>query len=464
MDRDPSAELPKRSCRAVHALGMLPDDLIRRPKIILTLLTALNLLNYLDRYVVAAVVAPIQTDLHLSNLAAGWLPTVFLIGYLATSPIFGTLGDRLDFPSARPLLIALGVAVWSAATVASGLSRDAGSLVASRAVVGVGEASFATLAPAIIDDIGPNGGKARWMAIYSAATPVGAALGYLVGGAVAHGRGWRAAFYVAGIPGLLVALLCAFIVIPVGPRDATGAELLGFAWRLTRVPLYAQSVIGYCVYTFAIGGFAYWAPKYLHARYGTEAGESAVAFGAVTVVGGAAGTLLGGWAADRARLRGVRTAGAAKEPGHPPQAPAPPHLEEALADDSTVRVNLRICALSCAAGAPLAALAIASPSPGAFLASSLVCQVAVFLLSGPINVALLRSAPPHLRASAMALGILAIHAFGDLWSNPLIGFVADHAPMWEAMAAVPIVLAAAALVWWHAVRASGWLTAGARVR
>ncbi|HXX68890.1 MAG TPA: MFS transporter, partial [Polyangiaceae bacterium] len=279
----------------MHALGMLPDDLIRRPEIILTLLTALNLLNYLDRYVVSAVVAPIQADLHLSNFAAGLLPTVFLIGYFATSPIFGALGDRLAFASARSILIALGVAVWSAATVASGLSRDGGSLVASRAVVGVGEASFATLAPAIIDEIGPDGRKGRWMAYYSAATPIGAALGYLVGGAVAHGRGWRAAFYVAGMPGLLVAVLCAFITTPVRPRAASGAKLFGFAWHLMRIPLYAHVVAGYCVYTFAIGGFAYWAPKYLHARYGTEAGRSAVAFGAITVVGGAVGTLLGGW-------------------------------------------------------------------------------------------------------------------------------------------------------------------------
>ena len=144
--------------------------------------------------------------------------------------------------------------------------------------------------------------------------------------------------------------------------------------------------------------------------------------------------------------------------------PAASQVSESLADDSTVRVNLRICALSCMAAAPLAAAAIASPSARSFLASSLVCQVAVFLLSGPINVALLRSAPPELRASAMALGILAIHAFGDLWSPPLIGLVADHAPMWEAMAAVPIVLAIAGLVWGRGVGASGWLTAGARVR
>jgi MFS transporter, Spinster family, sphingosine-1-phosphate transporter len=446
---------------------MLPDVLIRRPKVILTLLTALNLLNYLDRFVVSAVVAPIQDDLHLSNFVAGLLPTVFLIGYFATSPIFGALGDRLQFPGARPALIAMGVAVWSAATVASGLAQDGGSLVASRAVVGVGEASFATLAPALIDEIAPADGRARWMAIYSAATPIGSALGYLVGGAVAHAHGWRWAFFVAGGPGLVVALLCAFIVVPVSPRAVPERGLLAFARRLMSIPLYARTVLGYCAYTFAIGGFAYWAPKYLHAHYGIEAGLGAVDFGAITVVGGAGGTLLGGWAADRAlaRRHGARGAGDRGGAGQNwPPLPPSQVVDEPVADDLVVRVNLRICILGAAVGAPLAAMALASPTLGSFLASSLVCQVAVFSLNGPINVALLRSAPPELRASAMAVAIFAIHAFGDLWANPLIGWVADYAPMWEAMAAVPIVLAIAALVWWRAATAPGWLTAAARVR
>lgn len=444
---------------------MLPDALIRRPKFILTLLTALNLLNYLDRFVVSAVVVPIQADLHLSNFAAGLLPTVFLIGYFATSPIFGALGDRLQFPGARPALIAIGVAVWSAATVASGLAQDSGSLVASRAVVGVGEASFATLAPAIIDEMAPANGRARWMAIYSAAMPVGSALGYVVGGAVAHAHGWRWAFFVAGGPGLVVALLSAFIVVPTSPRPVPEQRLFGFARRLMSIPLYTETVLGYCVYTFAIGGFAYWAPKYLHARYAIEAGQGAVDFGAITVVGGAAGTLLGGWAADRALAGrvGARRAGILQGAGKN-RPPDPQLVDESAADVLVARVNLRICVLGSAVGAPLAALAIASPTVESFLASSLVCQVAVLSLNGPINVTLLRSAPPELRASAMAVAILAIHAFGDLWSPPLIGLVADHAPMWEAMAAVPIVLAIAALVWWRAVAAPGWLTAAARVR
>jgi MFS family permease len=429
--------------------------LIRNPKAILTILTGLNLLNYLDRYVVSAVLVPLQADLRLSNFVAGLLPTVFLIGYFATSPVFGTWGDRAGAPGTRRMLIAAGAAIWSAATIASGLATGTPSLIVSRAVVGVGEASFATLAPALIDAIAPRARKASWMAIYCAATPVGAALGYVVGGAVMHSHGWRAAFFVAGVPGLATALLSVFISDIEGGSARSTASVLA-AWRaLVRLPLYRTAVAGYCVYTFAIGGFAYWAPKYLHVGYGLAAGRASVLFGLVTVIGGSLGTVLGGSIADRASRRNGPTE-ITSDPASPPVT--------TRVDDAVARVNLSVCAAGCAIGAPLAAAAVLAATAPVFFAWTLPCQMAVFLLSGPINVALLRSAPPELRASAMALGIFAIHALGDLWSPPLMGLAADHIPMQAVMLVVPIGFGAAAFVWWRGVVVSGWLTAGSRVR
>src|SRR5262249_28619340 len=136
--------------------------MIRRPAVILALLTGLNLLNYLDRLVVSAVLPRLRDELQLSNFVAGALATVFLVGSFITSPIFGALADK----GARKGLIALGVAVWSAATFASGLARGAASLIGARAMVGVGEASYATLAPTITDDITPPEKKGRWLAIF----------------------------------------------------------------------------------------------------------------------------------------------------------------------------------------------------------------------------------------------------------------------------------------------------------
>ena len=152
----------------------------RRAGWVLALLTGLNLINYLDRLLLSAVLPKVQAELSLSNFEGGILATVFLVGYFATSPIFGALGDRLP----RKHLIALGVAIWSLATIGSGLATGLGTLVLARALVGVGEASYATLAPTIIDDITPADRKGRALAIFYVATPIGGALGYIEGNAV----------------------------------------------------------------------------------------------------------------------------------------------------------------------------------------------------------------------------------------------------------------------------------------
>ncbi|HSY21120.1 MAG TPA: MFS transporter [Polyangiaceae bacterium] len=437
---------------------------IRSPKLILALLTVLWLLNNLDRYVLAAVLAKVQGDLSLTNFVAGWLPSIFLIGYFATSPVFGRMGDRgrasgsaASGAAVRNALLAGGVAVWSAATVASGLAQNAASLMAARAFVGIGEASYGTLAPPLIDEIAPPDRKSMWMSIFSAATPIGAALGYLAGGAILHAYGWRAAFFVPGVPGIAAAVLC-LLLYPErstsAAADTTRQESTARVVRsLLSIGLYRSALVGYCAYTFAIGGFGYWAPKYLYARYGLDAGAASFKFGLVTVAGGIVGTLLGGALADRAvRRERARQSAVRGSAGLTAEA------AERAADDATARANAKVCAIACAVGTPLALATICAPTAGAFFALALPCQIALFILSGPINVTLLRSAPLALRASAMAVCIFAIHAFGDLWSNPFIGLIADHAPMQTAMYAVPVAFLLAAIVWWRGALASARLT------
>jgi MFS family permease len=397
---------------------------IRGPRTILALLTALNLLNYLDRFVLSAVLKNLQDDLHLSGLRAGWLATVFLIGYFATSPIFGSMADRAG-TGGRKVLIAAGILVWSLATIGSGLAHGYWSLVAARAFVGVGEASYATIAPTLIDEIAPPERKGRWLAIFYTAMPVGAALGYLVGGAVeAATHDWRMAFFVAGGPGLVLALLCMAIVEPESRATAARPSILASARELLLIPAYRNVVLGYCAFTFAMGGFAYWAPKYLTARYAMADGRASMLFGAVTVVGGLVGTLVGGWLGDR------WTKGRSDDP-------------------AVTRASLLVCAVSAALGAPLALAAILSPQALWFFVLVVPCEVGLFLSSGPVNAAILRSVPGGLRASAMALSIFGIHMLGDLWSPPLIGLVADHAPMAWAMLAVPAAFAVGAVIWWR---------------
>jgi len=398
---------------------------IRHPIVILVLLTGLNLLNYLDRFVLSAVLPKIEEDLHMTRLVEGSLATVFLIGYFATSPFFGMVGDR----GKRTRWIAAGVAVWSLATVASGLAAGQWSLIASRVVVGVGEASYATIAPTLIDDLAPRDKKGKWLAIFYAAMPIGSALGFFTGGFVGSHHGWRAAFFVAGGPGLLLALHCLLIAEP--ERHTASARPKENMWAIAKelfpLPVYRRTVLGYCAFTFAMGGFAFWAPSFLVHTYGLDLKPANFYFGAITVVTGAIGTFVGGVLGDRA---------AQKDRGHPD------------ADTNRALGYLWICSLCTAVGAPLAALCFTAESSGNFFTFAAPCQVALFISTSPINAAILRSVPEHRRASAMALSIFAIHLLGDLWSPPLIGSLADHIAMRWAMFLVPFAFAVAAIIWW----------------
>jgi MFS family permease len=407
---------------------------IRRPALVLALLTGLNLLNYLDRFVLSAVLPKVQDDLHLSNFVAGSLAFWFLIVFTLTSPIFGTLAS-LGRPGTRPRLVATGIGLWSLATMASGLARGAVGLATARAAVGVGEASYTTIAPALLDEISPPASRARWMSIFSVATPVGAALGYIIGGAVQHATGsWRAAFFVAGGPGLVLALLC--LLIDDAAHNAKDRVRLTWA---AASPLFARPVLmltifGFCAYNFAMGGFAFWAPKYVSATYSLEIGKASFQFGLVTVAGGFVGTLLGGALCD-ARTKTLEKTGLA-------------------GDAAASAASLEVCALSALIGAPFAAAALLAPKAGSFFVFAFLSEAGLFLSGGPINVAVLKSVPPHLRAIAMSMTIFAIHALGDIFSPMLIGLVWDHAPGVWAMMFIPVAFTVGSVIWFAGARSA----------
>ena len=419
--------------------------MIRSPIAILVLLTGLNLLNYIDRFVVAAVLPQMREELVLSKTVGGLTATLFLIGYALTSPIFGSLGDRKP----RKILIAVGVGLWSAATVASGLSTGTISLLAARACVGVGEASYATLAPTIIDDIAPPAKRARWLSIFYVAMPVGSALGFVLGGLLQAKFGWRSAFFFAGGPGLLLALSCLFMQEPARVAATDKANVRRDIKKLLSVPLYRVGVAGYCAYTAAIGAFSHWAPTFLVERYSPETMKDEELFkealkhanfwfGTITVLGGIVGTVIGGLIADRLRRRIKAEEG------------TPEH------DQEEVRTLLRLCAVGSLIGAPIAVACFLAPSSDLFYRLVFPCEIALFLGTSPINAVILRSVPGSLRASAMALSIFLIHALGDGWSPTFVGFVADRfLPMYLAMLSLPFMLLASAALWWPRAKPSG---------
>src|SRR5437764_3494249 len=156
-----------------------PPAAQRAARYALAILTLINLFNYLDRWVVAAVVESIKkSELHLTDTQLGLIGTGFIVVYAIFSPFFGTFGDRIR----RPPLIALGVAVWSVATALGGFARGFVSLFLARSTVGVGEAAYGTVSPALLADYFPVAQRGRVFAVFSAAIPIGSAPRYMPGG------------------------------------------------------------------------------------------------------------------------------------------------------------------------------------------------------------------------------------------------------------------------------------------
>ena len=410
---------------------------IERPTTILALLTALNFLNYVDRYLVAAVSPAFQVDLKLSSFQTGLSISAFMVGYFVTSPLFGWLGDRARMPGAKPkpwatrtALIGFGVIVWSLATALSGLAQGATSLVLARIAVGIGEASYATVAPTIIDDLAPPARRNKWLAIFYLAIPVGSALGYLLGGFLEHNYGWRPAFFVAGGPGVLLALTVFFIAEP-AVADVTAVAAMveakekpkGAFAALSRAPIYVACVLGSCAYTFALGGFAAWAPKFLFDVHKLALDKADFGFGVVAVLAGILGTVIGGIVADRG-------------------------LPKDVSDDVRVRRYMKFCAIATALAFPASVMVLYAGSPTAFFAWIFLCETALFASTSPMSAIVLAAVPRPLRTTAMAVSIFAMHALGDFPSPPLVGKLTDvFGSMRSAMLILPAAILVCAIVW-----------------
>ncbi len=382
----------------------------------LFILTGLNLFNYLDRSVVPAVLTDIKTHFALSDGQVGRINTIFMLGYFVTSPIFGYLGDR----ASRKWLIATGIFIWSLGTVLTGFAGSFILFLAYRVLVGVGEASYATISPSLISDTFPSERRNNALTIFYVAIPVGSALGYILGGKIAAHWGWHWAFIWAGLPGLVLALVLLPFREPArGQAEGASVEKpkTGDIIKLFRVPDYSLVVLGYTAYTFALGAFAVWGPAFLERVHSVPKEAASTFFGAVLVVTGLVGTMAGGFAATAWHKR--HPAGYAWMLGLSVVLAAPLAIAAFLASEKNV-------SMTCLAGA----------------------MFFIFLCTGPVNTLILETVPVNLRASAMALSIFCIHLFGDLWSSEIVGRLSDHwGSLQKAVMILPAALGVAAVLW-----------------
>ena len=377
----------------------------------LALLLCMNLANYIDRQVLAAVEPEIAESLLLSsdpedpNVQAkmGLLASAFLFSYMLAAPVFGLLAERWP----RWKLIAVGIAVWSLASGASGLVTAFMALLVMRCFVGIGEGAYGPIAPTVLSDYFPIAVRGRIMAWFYMAIPVGGAMGYALGGYFAGldkaGESWRWAFYVVAPPGLLLALASLLLREPArgaaegvaAPRRRVApADLL----LLARTPSYVLATLGMAAMTFAIGAFAFWMPRYLKSLDVPRClgVEPRMFFGIVVAVAGLTGTMAGGLCGDWLRRRWAGS--------------------YFLVSGAGMLISV-----------PAALIFVFSSFPAAW-AFIFVTVFFLFFNTGPTNTILANVVHPSIRATGFAVNILIIHSLGDALSPFLVGAIADADP------------------------------------
>lgn len=361
----------------------------------LVLLFCINLINYLDRYLVAGALESIKSEMKLSDAQAGGLATAFMIVYMTASPLFGWLGDRFT----RKYLIASGVFLWSLAATSTYFVRGYLALLFCRGLSGIGESSYATTAPTVIADLVPQAKRGLALSFFYMAIPVGSALGFMIGGWVGAKYDWRYGFIGSGAVGILLALLATTMLEPQRGQSDHSIKKQPMPWK-TALPYLIKNrsfffvTWGLTTMSFVMGGLAIWMPSFFERCRGVPKENAGFYFGAITVVAGFLGTFAGGWLGDRLQK---------KYPGS----------------------YFAVCSASMLLSLPFALVSFLVPNPYIYWPAIFCAEFFIFLNTGPGNTIIANVIPASLRVTAFAVNTFFIHALGDAVSPAIIGVTSD---------------------------------------
>ncbi|KAG6443718.1 hypothetical protein O3G_MSEX002979 [Manduca sexta] len=267
------------------------------------ILCYVNLINYMDRFTLAGVLDDVKKEFHIGDDRAGFLQTVFVVAYMVFAPIFGYLGDRYS----RRVIMAFGVMLWSLTTFFGSFLKDFALFALFRGLVGIGEASYSTIAPTIISDLFVGNVRSKMLAFFYFAIPVGSGLGYIVGSVAGAAAGnWRWGLRVTPFLGAVAVALISWVMQDPERGQAEESHMKPTSYRddlraLVRNPSFMLSTLAFTCVAFVTGALAWWGPQFIYLGLTLQPGVDitlervSLMFGGVTMVSGLVGVPAGAW-------------------------------------------------------------------------------------------------------------------------------------------------------------------------
>ena len=383
----------------------------------LVLLTALNFLNYVDRYVLPAVQVPLEREIPMTNEMYGLLFSSFFIFYAIAAIPIGILADR--YP--RRIIIAAGGLIWSGATLLTAFTYDYKSLFIRHLLVGIGEASFATIAPAFLSDLYEEHERGRVLGIFNTALVAGMAVGTILGTKLGSEYGWRMPFYIGAAPGLVISLF--IFAIPEPQRGATEAAHIPEKRHirgLFRNKAFLTASLGMAMLTFCENGLQTYVIKYLYEFRNVSLELAGNAFGGMSLFNGIVAVVIGGWIGDRWLRK---------------------------------RADANYLLSSLAMGLAIPTMLVTIYGPRSTLWPMMfVTEFVLFLNTGPLNAAIVNAVPAQVRATALAVNIFIIHFLGDVPAPAVMGRIADKTSLPTSFSAAIAACLLSSLVLWYGMR------------
>jgi MFS transporter, Spinster family, sphingosine-1-phosphate transporter len=380
------------------------------PTRILLLFLAINVINYVDRQVVSGVFPLLKEHFLVSDTALGLLGTAFMITYSLTAIPFGAWSDRW-LPHK---VAAIGVGIWSLATVSSALAWSFASLFFFRALVGVGEAAYVSTAGTILSNAYPERKRSAVLGLFNLGMPIGGAIGVMLGGWIGVQFGWQWAFFLVGVPGLILGHFA--FRLPLKKQDTASTRTrfrLSEIGELLRNKPYLYTALGYAGISFAFGAIVLWVPTFFQRSLGYSLEQAALYSGALQVGAGLLGAPIGGYVADFWQKRNGR--GRAY----------------------TLVLSMALSAVFLWAGLALSNMACFFLSAFFMLWHVGVASSIVFDVT---NRAVWNT--------ASALAMFLMHLLGDIPSSAIVGFISDKTSLFTAFSLLPVMMLLASFFFW----------------